>query len=219
MASCTRRSGSISRPVSRRPEIADWHRDPVFAALGFRLDSLDQPTTHQRQLELAHRALEAEQQAIVGDAGIVHAIEIDDPRAHETTELEHVMPVPPVARQTRGFEAQHGADGPLTQLRHQRFEAGRATSPLADRPRSSSIVTTSRKPYVRARSLSSYLATLAFQVILHLGAGRLPHIDNRAALQYVVGQLTASHRVPRDSRPACTRWSTGARGAARPRPA
>lgn len=34
-------------------EITDRHRDPVFAALRLRLDSLDQPTTHQRELELA----------------------------------------------------------------------------------------------------------------------------------------------------------------------
>src|SRR5258708_36914682 len=105
------------------PQIADRHRDPVFAALRFRLDPLDEPTTHQRQLELAHRALEAEEQAIVEDAWIVDAIEIDDPRAHEPTELEHVMPVPPVACEARGFEAEHGTHRPLTQLRHERLEA------------------------------------------------------------------------------------------------
>lgn len=44
------------------------------------------------------------------------------------------MPIPPVAGEPRGFQAEHGADRSLTQLRHQRFEAGARHQPAGGPP-------------------------------------------------------------------------------------
>ena len=200
------------------PQISDRDRDPIFAALGFRLDPFDEPATHQRQLEFAHGALEAEEQTIIGNARIIGAIEIDDPRAHETTQLEHVMPVSSVARQARGFEAEHRADRPLTQLGHARLESGTRHQPAGGSPEI--VIDRHDVPEaVRPGEIGQpILPALTFQVVVHLGAGRLPHVHDGAAFHHIAGKLTASHRVPRNPPLACMRWSAAERAAERPRP-
>src|SRR4051794_12839039 len=45
-----------------------------------------------------------------GINSIVHAIGIDDASVDETTQLEQMMPVPPVAGETGRIEAKHSAD-------------------------------------------------------------------------------------------------------------
>jgi hypothetical protein len=80
------------------PEIADGHGNAKFPALGLGLSPFHQTTTHEGQLELAHRALEAEEQPVVRYARIVHPISIHDPGTNQTAELEEVVPVATIAR-------------------------------------------------------------------------------------------------------------------------
>jgi hypothetical protein len=49
--------------------------------------------TQHRQLHLAHGALHAEEQTVVGMAWIVDAVLVDDERADETAELQEGVPV------------------------------------------------------------------------------------------------------------------------------
>ncbi len=59
------------------------------------------------QLRLAHDAGKAERQAIVIRTGIVELFAICDDHAKQGTQFKKLMPVPIVARQTRGVEADH----------------------------------------------------------------------------------------------------------------
>ena len=73
------------------------------------------------------------------------------PRLDQAAELQQMMPVATVPGETGSVEAQHRPHFPGAQPRHQPLEPGRATIPLAERPRSSSITSTSRKPRRRRR--------------------------------------------------------------------
>jgi len=65
--------------------------------------------TKQRQLELAHRALEAEQQPVVAQARIVDALGIDEQRSYQAAQSDQMVPVAIVAGQTRRLQAQDRA--------------------------------------------------------------------------------------------------------------
>ena len=56
------------------------------------------------------------------------------------------MPVPPIAGEAGGFEAEDGADESLAELADEALESQARPSPLAERPRSSSMTVTSWKP-------------------------------------------------------------------------
>lgn len=77
--------------------IADGDRHEQLAAARFTLQRLERALAQHRQLHLAHGALHAEQQAIVGMARIVDAVLVDDERADEAAELQERVPVAAVA--------------------------------------------------------------------------------------------------------------------------
>ena len=138
------------------PDIADRHADPKFATARLRPGGVKHARPDHPKLELADAALHAEQQAVVRQAGIVDAIEVDDTRLDKPAQFEQVVPVPALACQPRSVKAEHGADFPGAQGGDKLLEPGRATMPLAERPRSSSITSTVLKPRRRAISTSSY---------------------------------------------------------------
>src|SRR5258707_6591312 len=123
ITSCSRRSGSRPRPTRRSPGIADRHRDPQLAALRFRSCRVVHPGADDPQLELADAALHPKQQAVVRPARIVHAIEVDDTRIHQSTQFQEMMPVAAIASEPRGIEAEHSSDLPGAQRRDQAVEA------------------------------------------------------------------------------------------------
>src|SRR5882762_8088018 len=53
------------------------------------------------KLELADAALHAKQQAIVPSARVINAIEIDDAGLHQSAQLEQMMPITAIARESR----------------------------------------------------------------------------------------------------------------------
>src|SRR5262245_60236222 len=68
----------------------------------------------QRQFELAHRPLHAEQQPIIGMARIVDSVFVDDDRSDQSTELDQSMPIAAIPGETRGLDREHGTDTALT---------------------------------------------------------------------------------------------------------
>ena len=94
-----------------------------FAASRFLAHGFDGPLTEDRQLHLAHRALHAEQQPIVGMARIVDSILVYDERADQSTELDERMPVATIAGKTRRLDRKHGADTIVADRREQSLEA------------------------------------------------------------------------------------------------
>ena len=146
-----------AEPDLAMPDIADRHADPQLAPARLRPGGVEHARAEHAELELADAALHAKQQAIVRPAGIIDAVEIDDPRLDQPAELEQMMPVAAVAGQPRRVEAQHGANLARAERRRRGCsKPGRATMPLAERPRSSSITSTCWKPRRRATSTSSY---------------------------------------------------------------
>ena len=122
-ASCTRWSGSFS--IRSRPalHIAGGDTEEQRAAARFLLQRLLRALAKQRQLQLAHRALHAEQQPIIGMPRIIDSVLVDDDGPDQSTELDQRMPVAAVAGQPRGLDREYGADASLADRRQQALEA------------------------------------------------------------------------------------------------
>src|SRR5580704_19045541 len=99
-ALCTRWSGSFSIPVATGLHIARRNAEEQRAATRLALQRLLRALAEQRQLQLAHRALHAEQQSIIGVARIIDSVLVDDYGADQSTELDQCMPVAAVAGET-----------------------------------------------------------------------------------------------------------------------
>ena len=115
--------GILLDAIVRRLEVADRHGEEEFAAAGLLLQGLERALAEQRQLHLAHRALHAEQQAIVRMPRIIDAVLVDDQRADQAAELEQRVPVAPVAGEPRRLDRDDGADAPLADRGQQLLEA------------------------------------------------------------------------------------------------
>ena len=57
------------------PDIADRHGDPEFPSAGLRSRGVQHPRSQDAKFELADAALHAQQQAIVGTARVIDAVE------------------------------------------------------------------------------------------------------------------------------------------------
>ena len=99
------------------------------------------------------------------------------------------MPVALIARKAGCVEALHRADFSGTSPATSRSKRGRATKPMAERPRSSSMSSIARKPKATfARGIDKFvLASLAFEIALDLRLSGLPNIDYRFAFQHRSG--------------------------------
>jgi hypothetical protein len=74
-----------------------------MAAAHLQFESLACTLAQQSQFELTHRALEPEQQAVIERARVVHPVSVDKQRLGQRAQIDQMMPIPVVARQTRGF--------------------------------------------------------------------------------------------------------------------
>ena len=87
----------------------------------------EDPTAQARlqhvQLRFAHRALQAEQQAVVKVPRVVEPVLIEDERVGECAQLEQPMPIGGVARQARDLQAQHYPHASQADFSHQPLEA------------------------------------------------------------------------------------------------
>ena len=168
------------------------HREEELAPPRLLLQSFHRTGAQERQLELAHRPLHAQQQPVVWMARFIGPILIDDHRANQTAKLDQRVPVPPVARQTRRLDGEHGTDAAFTDRREQPLEAWTADA----RTRAAKIVIDDR--YFRpAESASPFgeaiLTPSALMIVGKLVGGGLPDVDEGAALQMVRRDL---HRFP-----------------------
>ena len=206
-----------AEPDLAMPDIADRHADPQLAPAGLRPGGVEHARADHAELELADAALHAKQQTIVRSAGIIDAVEVDDPRLDQPAQLEQVMPVPAVAGQSRCVEAQHRADLARAERGDELLEAGpgdhaarRAAEIVVDHLDSSEATASGDVDQL-------VLAPPTLGVSLDLGLRRLPHIDHRLALQDRRREdLTARHRpAPRALRPRPLP-PTRSRGASRP---
>src|SRR6516165_2206649 len=78
---------------------SDRQRRLELAAAGLGEDAAAQASAEEVQLRLGHRALEAEQEAVVEVAGVVEAVLVEDQGLRERADLEQPVPVGGVARE------------------------------------------------------------------------------------------------------------------------
>src|SRR3954447_1620007 len=71
-----------------------------------------------------HHPVHAEKKPIIGSAGVVNPIQVDDSRLYQAAEFEQMVPIAAVTSEPRGVEAQHSANLSGTQPCNQLFEAG-----------------------------------------------------------------------------------------------
>src|SRR3954447_7068493 len=168
-----------------------------LAALGLVPASLLEPRPHDVELGLAHRALEAQQEAVVEKPRVVHAVVVGDEGSRQGADLEQVVPVPAGAREARDLEAEHQADVAEADLGDQPLEAG----PLRRRGAGAAEVVVDDDhpragPSEQAGPVSEgVLDPGRLAVVLELLEGRLPDIDDGQPLEVAV--LDLARRCPR----------------------
>jgi hypothetical protein len=98
------------------PAEPDRHADSQLTAARLRDQRVDQSASHHSQLELAHRALQAEQQTVVRQARIVDTIRIEHSSSKEPAQLKEMMPIAAIAGKSRSFKTENCADIALAEF-------------------------------------------------------------------------------------------------------
>jgi hypothetical protein len=89
------------RDLARLGPAQAWRKHELeLATPRFGVAGGDATLAHQAQFIFRHRPLQPKQQTIVDMAGIVGTIRIDDQRSRKRAQVDQMMPVPPVARQS-----------------------------------------------------------------------------------------------------------------------
>src|SRR5258708_25354370 len=94
-------------------DIAGCDTDEQRAAACFLLQRLLRALTKQRQFQLAHCSLHAEQQAVIGMPRIIDSVLVYDDGPDQSTELDQRVPVATVAGEAGGLHREYGADACL----------------------------------------------------------------------------------------------------------
>ena len=91
-------------------DIAQRHVVEEFAAPGLVQPATLQSIPHSNKLEFADRALQAEQEPVVGVLWVVHAILVREESPEDGAHLQEVVPIPVVAGDTAHLDAEDQAD-------------------------------------------------------------------------------------------------------------
>jgi len=100
------------------PDVTDRHADPQLAAPRLGPRRVVHSGAQDAEFELADTALHSQEKPVVRATGVINPVEIDDARTHKTAELQQVMPIAPVASESRGVETQHSGDVAGAEPRH-----------------------------------------------------------------------------------------------------
>ena len=92
-------SGSSDEPSGAVDHEADRRAHPQLPPPGLVELSPEQPGAQHVQLGFTHRALEAQEQAIVKVTRVVDAVLVEDERLGEGADFQEPMPVRRIARQ------------------------------------------------------------------------------------------------------------------------
>src|SRR5712675_2429761 len=160
--------------------IASGDTEDQRAAARLLLQRFLRALAEHREFKLAHRALHAKQQPIVGMARIVDSVLIDDERADQSTELDQRMPVAAITGKTRHLDREHSADTAVADRCKQPLEAG-----TRDAATGAAEVVVDDIDVAPAKLLGAIdeavLAPPALVIVRELVCCRLPDIDAGAA--------------------------------------
>jgi len=106
--------GDLFQAMLFRADKAHRYFSHDMAMADFLFEGFPRPLTQQAQLIFGHRALHAEDSAIVQLAWIIDAIVIHEPGLRQGTEIDQMVPVPVVPRQAGRFQRYDNPDTPLT---------------------------------------------------------------------------------------------------------
>src|SRR5712671_2040938 len=185
--------------------IAGCDTEKQRTAPRFLLQCLLRALTKQRQFQLAHCSLHAEQQAVIGVSRIIDSVLVYDDGPDQSTELDQRVPVATVAGEAGGFDGEYGADACLADRRQQTLEA--RPSDAAARAAEIIIDNLNGGPSELFGAIGEpILAPLALPVVHELIRRRLADVDEGSAREMVSGDL--GHRRP--PRPPAPRRSRAA---------
>jgi hypothetical protein len=122
--------------VVAHPHVADSDVEEEFAAARFLPQCLERALAQDGQLQLAHRALHAEQQPVVRQPRVVDAVLVREQASDQAAELQQRVPVAAIPREARRFDREHHAGPPLADRHQQPLEA----RPLDPTPRAAEVV-------------------------------------------------------------------------------
>ena len=156
-----------------------------LAAPGLVENAPAQPGAQHMQLRLAHRPLQAQQQAVVEVRRIVDAVLVEDQGIGQRAELQQAMPVGGVARQARHLQAHDDPGMSQAHLGDQALEAlaiGRTGARLPEVGIDDDHLLLP-PPERDGASLQRILALGAFGILQHLAQRRLAHVEIGVALE------------------------------------
>jgi hypothetical protein len=175
--------------------IAGGDTEDQRAAARLLLQRFLRTLAEHREFKLAHRALHAKQQPIVGMARIVDSVLIDDERADQSTELDQRMPVAAITGKTRRLDREHSADTAVADRCKQPLEAG-----TRDAAAGAAEVVVDDFDVAPAKLLGAIdeavLAPSALMIMRELVCCRLPDVDAGVAGEMLSRDL-GHRRSPR----------------------
>src|ERR1035438_4123165 len=189
------------------PHIAYRQAELQFAAPRFLSNRRGGPLLEQIQLELAHGALQPKQQTVVHQAGVVDALRVYDHRSGQAAQFQQRVPLPAIARQARGFQAEDSAHRTGTYRAHQLLVAGALHQPRCRAPQVLIDHRDLLETHLVRVLAEGILLALALQVVQHLARRGLADIDYGSALQSFSGQLGVQGWL---LSPRRVRWRRGA---------
>jgi hypothetical protein len=147
------------------------------------------------QLRLAHRAFEAEQEAIVEAGRIVDAVFVKDESCGQRAQIDEAVPISRVARQARDLQAHDNARLAERHLAHELLEA---VTRRCTRSRLAEIAVDDTNALDRpARGngpiAQRVLALRALTVLSDLPERRLTDVEVGVALEMIGGDLELRH--------------------------
>jgi IstB-like ATP binding protein len=148
------------------------------------------------ELRLAHRPLEAEEEAVVEVARVIQAVLVADERVGEGADLEQAVPVGRAAREAADLEAEHDPD--LAEA--DRGDEAREALAVAVGTRAPEIAVDHDdpvgRPAERDRSLAQRVLALgALGVLEHLAERALPDVQVRMTHEVAGADLAVLLRV------------------------
>jgi hypothetical protein len=170
---------------ARRPTVPRRQVALEFAAAGLLPHALQGSLSEQVKLELIHCSLQSKEQSVIRRTRIVNSFRIDHDGAHESTQLDQMMPVPAIPREVRRFNAEDRSNLTATDLRDQALKArafDKARSRLAK-------VVINRHDITEAELSGIFgepiLTALAFEVVHNLDGRGLPHVHYGATAEMI----------------------------------
>ena len=178
------------------PAITWWKTELQLASQRLRIPRRKPALAQQAQFIFGHSPLQSEQEAVIDQAGIVRPIRVDHQRSDQGAEIDQVVPVTPIARQARSFQAKHRANRTRADQGNQLLKAGTfdqsgsgATEIVIDHGDGGESD--------RSRRLDQcVLPPLALSMFGDLPRGGLADIDHSAAPKMIRRDLRRHHMFP-----------------------